>query len=97
MTKKETKSTEMSTVIELVNKKFEGIKAVPASEFYGRECNGIWFRGTESASIGGLPVYNDYVHAKTSGVNPKLAAFLTKHNWYGESYDAGTLMAFEGY
>lgn len=90
------KSTKLEKMIEILNEKFTGIKAVPASEFYGKECDGIWFRGTESADIDGLPVFSDSVFPETMGVNKKLNSELEKNGWYAEPYDSGTLMAYEG-
>jgi hypothetical protein len=65
------------------------LKPVCASEFFGHESTGIWFKDTESTLINGRPVINcDYV------VNEKLERLLEKFNFFGEPYDLGTLIAY---
>jgi len=87
------------TLINKINKIYPGVKAVPLAEFYGdKNEEGIWLKGSEGNTINGEPVY-DYWHtgwANTFGVNPKFDAFMEKHGWHCECYDAGTLMAYPG-
>lgn len=86
-------STSEDDMVELLNNKFPGCKAVSTEEWDGR-AGGIWFRGTESCEINELPIYNQEVFADTMGVNPALEKLLSYHGWYGEPYDSGTLMAY---
>ena len=82
-------------MIDFLNEKYSNIGAADASDFYGREANGIWLRGTESQIINGHRVYDEDMFFKEGGVNPELEALLKEHGWYGEPYDSGTLFAWE--
>lgn len=73
--------------IEIINKKYPQLRAVPSEDFDGSK-NGIWFKGTECVDFEGLPVLED------SMVNEKLDDFLNSLGFFGEPYDAGTLMAY---
>jgi hypothetical protein len=88
-------------MINIINKKYPQMNAVPYSDFSGDEDNGngIWFR-QEGEEIDGLQVHdywnNDLTgriyHFNTLKVFEDL---LVKNGWYSESYDAGTLMAWK--
>lgn len=79
----------MYLLLKKINTKFPGINAVKSEEFDGTD-GGVWFRGTESYTIGGQPILNDY-----SEVHPRLASFLEDNGYFGEPYDAGTLFAWK--
>lgn len=82
-------------LIELLNEKYKEIGATDASEFYGHEADGIWFKGTEGQLINGQRIYDETTFFNEGGVNPEFEALLKQHGWYGEPYDAGTLMAWK--
>ena len=89
------------TLLALLNKTFPELDAVDAVAFYGHDIEPeqcIWFKGSECGyAPDGLPLFNYYIefgiHRDTDGVHPKLEKLLTKHGFYSEPYDAGTLMA----
>ena len=89
------KSVETKKMIDILNEKFEGINAVPASDFYGKESDGIWFRVNEGFLIKDLPMYCDNVFPNTFGTNPRLEKVLSKHGWFSEPYDGVTLLAYK--
>lgn len=75
-------------VIEIINKKYPQLEAETSESFDGSE-NGIWFKGTESARFKGKSILND------SMVNEELEEYLNSLGFFGEPYDAGTLMAYK--
>lgn len=82
-----------SNMIRLLNETFPGVNAVDAASFDGSE--GIWFKGSETADIEGLPMFSMIVHADSFGTHPVLEAFLNDHGWISEAYDSGTLLAYQ--
>lgn len=82
------KATKEATLIEKINDAFPQLRATPYSEFTGRDVAGIWFRGSECATIDGELAF-DY-HNLDQQVHPKLDALLKKAGWYAEPYDSGT-------
>lgn len=88
-----TGSTSDDDMIEILNKEFPGCNAVSTEEWDGKK-GGIWFRGSEECEIDELPLYNSEMFMETFGVNPVVEKLLSYHGWYGEPYDAGTLMAY---
>ncbi len=98
-------ATQRSVLIKALNETFPGILATPG-EAFGRDYGvGIWFRGTESATITvfheeidesfDMPVFDREMYMDTFGTNPKLESFLQDNGWYSEPYDAGTLFAYK--
>ena len=83
---------------------FLGGKAVHGtSEDFGSGEGGIWFSNEglhENEELKGLPLYDS--HGETERLedgyaympHPRLNAFMEKHGWFIEPYDAGTLMAY---
>lgn len=82
-------------LIALLNEKYIEIGATDASDFFGHEAGGIWLRGTEVQVINGNRVYDEHTFHDEGGINPELEALFKKHGWYGEPYDAGTLMVWK--
>lgn len=79
-------------MIELIKKEMPEALPVPASEFTGREGNGIWFRGSEEWASDGGRIFDSYNMEQE--IHPKLDQLLTSNGWYGSPYDSGTLMAY---
>jgi len=75
-------------LIKELNKKWPELEAVKSEDFDGSE-NGIWFKGTESALIDGLPLMSD------CEPNDTLDKYLQNNGFFAEPYDAGTLMAYD--
>jgi hypothetical protein len=92
------KENEMKTkdLIKKINKLIPEAKAVRASDFYNDNSrDGIWFRGSEDYASDGLLIFDYYEeYAIHSKIHPTLEKILTDAGWYGEPYDAGTLMAW---
>ena len=86
-------TTDISVMIKRLNQMFPCCEAVSTEEWNNQE-GGIWFRGSESCEIDDLPLYNSEIFPETFGTNPVLEEFLKINGWYGEPYDAGTLMAY---
>jgi hypothetical protein len=81
-----------------LNRRFEKIEAAPLSKFTGDEdSEGIWLKGSETAAIDGIPIFDSSVINETMGINPKLNELLAANGWYAEPYDSGTLHLFESY
>lgn len=82
-----------ATLINNINTAFPGANAVSMKEWDQRDTPGIWFRGSESCTIDGIPLYDCY-NDSGDEIHPKLQAMLKKAGWFAEPYDSGTLMAY---
>ena len=82
-------------LIKKINKLIPQAKAVKASDFYNdSSTDGIWFKGSEDyCKADDLPIF-DYYEEFGHSIHSKLEKILTDAGWYGEPYDAGTLMAW---
>ena len=82
-------------LIKKINKLIPQAKAVKASDFYNdSSTDGIWFKGSEDyCKADDLPIF-DYYEEFGHSIHPTLEKILTDAGWYGEPYDAGTLMAW---
>ena len=89
------KKLNQNSLIKRINKLMPEAQAVKASEFYNDSSrDGIWFKGSEDFSKDDLRIF-DYYEEYGYSIHPKLDKILTNAGWYGEPYDAGTLMAYE--
>jgi len=83
-------------LINKINKLIPVAKATPMSEFYGDDSTGIWIRGSEYSYKGSLSYerllfeYYDFENQ----LHPDLLEIIEDAGWYGEPYDAGTLMLY---
>lgn len=86
-----------SVLIKKINKALPQAEAVDASEFYGEDRDGIWFKGSEATASDGFIIFDYYEEftQDTMGIHPTLYKILNEAGWYGEPYDAGTLMAWQ--
>lgn len=71
-----------STLIKKINENFPNYNAVPASDFYGEEIDGIWIKGAN--------VTSEYELA-----DPILNSLIERCGFFFEPYDGGTAMAFK--
>lgn len=85
------------TLIKKINKELPEAQAVDAEEFDPQYKNGIWFKGSEDSASDSHYIFNYYEEytQDTMGIHPTLYKILDEAGWYGEPYDAGTLMAWE--
>lgn len=79
-------------LIKLINDKYPNAKAVPLSEFYGDDSEGIWFRGSENYLDDTRLLFEYYDY--NNQCHPKIAEILDKAGWFWEPYDSGTLLAY---
>jgi hypothetical protein len=87
-----------SDLILEINEYIPQARAVSLKEFYDNEdSQGIWFKGSEDIASDGTIVFdgNETYMSETQGIHPTLYDILEKAGWYGQPYDAGTLMAYE--
>jgi|TARA_R110001632_G_scaffold57374_1_gene140196 hypothetical protein len=81
-----------------INEYIPEARAVSTKEFYDNEdSKGIWFKGSEDIASDGTIVFdcNESYRSDTQGIHPTLYDILEKAGWYGQPYDAGTLLAYE--
>jgi hypothetical protein len=85
------------TLIKKINKELPEAMAINGADFDKRHKNGIWFSGSESIASDGQIIFDYYEEytQDTMGIHPTLYKILDEAGWYGEPYDAGTLMAWE--
>lgn len=91
----------LTKVINEINRKYPDIKAVLSEEFNQNDIGGIWFRGSESATINGYLIYDywagqsmDYGCAYEGQIYKEFRKFLKQLGLFPEPYDSGTLMAY---
>tara|TARA_B100001059_G_C17815523_1_gene574976 strand:+ start:2036 stop:2293 length:258 start_codon:yes stop_codon:yes gene_type:complete len=78
-------------LINKINKLIPVANATPMSEFYDDDSIGIWIRGSEYSYKDRLLFeYYDFENQ----VHPELLKIIEDAGWYGEPYDAGTLMLY---
>ena len=78
-------------LINKINKLIPVANATPMSEFYDDDSIGIWIRGSEYLYKDRLLFeYYDFENQ----VHPELLKIIEDAGWYGEPYDAGTLMLY---
>lgn len=83
-------------LINKINRIIPIANATPMSEFYDDDSTGIWIRGSEYSYKGSLSYerllfeYYDFENQ----VHPDLKEIIEDAGWYGEPYDAGTLMLY---
>lgn len=78
-------------LINKINRLIPIAKATPMSEFYDDDSIGIWIRGSEYSYKDRLLFeYYDFENQ----VHPELLKIIEDAGWYGEPYDAGTLMLY---
>jgi len=83
-------------LINKINRIIPIANATPMSEFYDDDSTGIWIRGSEYSYKGSLSYerllfeYYDFENQ----VHPDLKKIIEDAGWYGEPYDAGTLMLY---
>lgn len=78
-------------LINKINKLIPVANATPVSEFYDDDSIGIWIRGSEYSYKDRLLFeYYDFENQ----VHPELLKIIEDAGWYGEPYDAGTLMLY---
>lgn len=91
-------------LIKIINKQIPEAQAVSIKEFYEDDdyaeisprYNGIWFKGSEDyCKSDDLPIFDCYEEFGHD-IHPTLSKILDDAGWYGEPYDAGTLMAYKG-
>lgn len=83
-----------NNLINLIDSQMPSAMPTPSEEFDGRK-GAIWFRGSEYDAGDGRTVMDMHEFANSFGVHPKLEILLETNGWYGEAYDAGTLMAYK--
>lgn len=85
-------------MIKLIEIMYPQMKPAPSMEFNGRG-GGIWFKGSESAELGGLRIF-DYWANDPEELNYQLHVLksfrelLNDYGWFPQPHDAGTLMAW---
>lgn len=78
-------------LINKINRLIPIANATPMSEFYADDSTGIWIRGSEYSYKDRLLFeYYDFENQ----VHPELLKIIEDAGWYGEPYDAGTLMLY---
>jgi len=78
-------------LINKINRLIPIANATPMSEFYDDDSIGIWIRGSEYSYKDRLLFeYYDFENQ----VHPELLKIIEDAGWYGEPYDAGTLMLY---
>ena len=85
-------------MIALIESKYPDLQPAPSEDFNGMD-GGIWFKGTESAEVNGMPIFNYYAEDNEEKfyvmhVEKGFRAFLEENGWFPEPNDPGTLMAF---
>ena len=78
-------------LIELINAEFPKARAVPLSDFYGDDSEGIWFRGSEDYIDDTRLLFDYYSNQQC---HPAIDRILDDAGWFWEPYDIGTLLAF---
>ena len=81
-------------LIKIINKQLPEAQAVSIKEFYDTVEDGIWFKGSEDLAKDDLIIFNYYEKLENQ-IHPTLSKILDDAGWYGEPYDAGTLMAYK--
>ena len=77
------------TLMKKLQEKF-GLNAVCASEFYGRESDGIWIRDDICKESTGWYNYAD----ETMNPENVLNKFINGAGWHAEPYDSETIMIY---
>ncbi len=78
-------------LINKINRLIPIANTTPMSEFYDDDSIGIWIRGSEYSYKDRLLFeYYDFENQ----VHPELLKIIEDAGWYGEPYDAGTLMLY---
>ena len=84
-------------LLEKLRKKYPLQNFMTTEEFNGSK-GGIWTSGENDRQLhGGLPLFDYYAEGNSYvfGVVAPLHAWLEDKGWYGEWYDAGTMMIWE--
>jgi hypothetical protein len=83
-------------LINKINRLIPIAKATPMSEFYDDDSTGIWIKGSEYLYKGTLSydrlLFESYLDDEA--IHPDLLEIIEDAGWYGEPYDAGTLMLY---
>ena len=83
-------------LINKINRLIPIARATPMSEFYDDDSTGIWIKGSEYLYKGTLSydrlLFESYLDDEA--IHPDLLEIIEDAGWYGEPYDAGTLMLY---
>lgn len=71
----------------------KGFLVDDASNFYGKETNGIWFKDGETKEAS-ADLYTELSWDVGFDDRFPITELLEKFGWYAEPYDGGTLMAY---
>lgn len=82
-------------MLELLKKKFPGCWFKDGEDFSDRHTNSIW--SGEGSVIDDMNLVDDFAQGKkyVLGVHHKMDEFLTRHGWYHELYDSGTVFFYQ--
>lgn len=81
-------------LLKILKKEFPNCWFKDGEDFSSSHKNSIW--SGEGSHINGENLVDDYTTGKKYilGVHHKMDAFLTKHGWYHELYDSGTVFFY---
>lgn len=94
-------ATNREALIEILQAKYPNIRLANSEDFDGGK-DGIWVRSTEDEETAkdGYLLFNYYAIDNKEiryvfGVHREIGNLLEKHGWYGEWYDAGTILFYK--
>ena len=87
------KPTNRNKMMEILGKRLKFVR--PSEDFSLSSGSGsIWVSAENGEDMNGWPIFDYYAEGRryVFGVLDDFEAFVNKHHWYCEWYDAGTIM-----